>query len=523
MKYTRPRKAFNYLFSSLCCLYCVNVAYAKPVTEKIEKNTVVTSNAIAGGSYLNTLFNTRPLLATTSDGGTTWTYPPTIITQLPSAIASLGAFTGARCSKLNCLASGYYTRLISGNPPLAYPLLANSGDAGATWTYSSNVLTTLPSDFHSGTFSTLPWCSGNNCIVAGNYLSSTTQPETQFPLIAHSNDGGSTWNYPATVVSNLPPDFSAEGFFFNNTCVRQDCVAVGQYQSTPLKKFIPLLANSHDGGATWTYPDTIRTNLPSDFDQAGVFNFASCNLTSCVAVGTYSTNIVNLPHRPLIAVTHDGGSTWTYPQSVFTNLPRDFVSVTELNYVSCNANRCVAVGQYESNRGSNLHFPLLLTSQDNGDTWTYSLNIINNLPADYRVAAGFNAVTCNRNICIAVGSYKSANFNGEFMPLLASSTDGGQIWTYPPSIIDNATTLSFNIINGTFSSVSCNDNDCVAEGQYQSKRSGGFYYPLIAVSHDGGKFWTYPPTAYSNLPADYSDKGTFAGGYSSHTLRKNKL
>jgi len=523
MEFILQLKAFSY---SLLCIGLMNVSYAMPIDEfqKLHqnlsntKNGQVTSNAIAAGSYVTTTSITRPLLTYTHDGGATWFYPASIFSALPTDVASLASFTGAICSKLNCLASGFYQRLLPTNStPVSYPILGVSNDAAITWIYPTTIVSSVPSDFGSGSFTGSPWCSDDNCVVAGNYLNMAVTP-LQKPLLATSHDAGSTWNYPSTIISNLPADFLDQGFFNGVTCEAINCYAVGQYQSST-SDFFPLLSQSSDAGMTWTYATTIRSNLPANFSKAGIFKSVSCNTAGCVAVGEYATSLPGTPHYPLIAVSSNGIS-WNYPATVLTNLPSDFLSAPAVNAVSCNADNCTAVGQYTSNKAGNLSFPLLLTTHDGGNTWSYPLTIVKNLPPDFKSVGSFNGAICNRNICIAVGSYQSKVFNNQLMPLLANSLDGGKTWSYPPSVIANLSTLPNSILNGTFNSASCNRTDCIAEGQYESTLPGVPYFPLLATSHDSGATWTYSTTVLSNLPSDYFNHGVFSGGNSSYTLKK---
>jgi len=513
--------------AGISCLYFMNLSHGIPIAKLQLKNddffnikNLVTNDAIAGGSYVTTSYTTRPLLAYTHDGGTTWNYPASVISALPVDVSWLASFAGATCSGVNCIAGGYYERLLPSNTvPVSYPLLSISQNAGITWTYPSTITSSLPSNFRAGKFSSTPWCSGSNCIVAGNYLSTST-PALQTPLLASSHDAGLTWNYPSTIISNLPSNFVGEGYFTASTCNATNCYAVGQYQSIIGHNYYPLLSVSQDGGSTWTYPTTIQSNLPSNFDQAGIFNSISCSSTTCVAAGDFVISNPSAPHFPLLAVSQDNGSTWNYSPTISITLPLDFISDAFVKSVSCNVNNCITVGQYSSTKTGSLLYPLLLSSQDGGNTWSSPLTIVHNLPDDFEATGAFNGALCNRNICIAVGTYQSKSRNNQLMPLLASSTDGGTTWIYPPSVIANLSTLPNNILDGEFFNISCNANDCTAEGQYQSKNLGVPFYPLIATSHDAGVTWTYPPTAVSNVPSDYFDHGVLSNGNSSHTLKK---
>lgn len=509
MEFICQKKAFISFMVGMGCLSFINLSYAT-----LPLPNEVTSNAIAGGSYVTFLNTLKPLLAITENGGTTWHYPSSVISSLPDDLAWRAAFAGASCSNMNCLGAGYYESFWSvSNHSNIYPLLSVSHDAGKTWTSPGTVISSLPVGFVTGKFNAAPWCSGNNCIAVGDYFGQNAIRNTQrFPLLASSHDAGSTWQYPSTILSNLPTDFSDRGYFSGATCVATDCLAVGRYKNT-LANYFPLLSNSHDGGNTWNYPSTVISNLPNDFANKGVFNAASCSTATCVAVGEYITSKPGAPQYPLLAISQDNGSTWRYP-AVAANLPNDFISTSLVSSVSCNANNCIAVGQYESSQAGNLQYPLLLSSQDSGSTWSSRDSIINNLPSDFENKAVFYGASCNRNICIAVGEYQSKDNNGPSLPLLASSLDGGVTWSYPTSV----KTEALNLLNGKFLSVSCNVTDCVAQGQYQNSRSN-FFYPLIAVSHDAGVTWFYPSSVISNLPDDYYDEGVFYSGNSSFTSK----
>ena len=112
------------------------------------------------------------------------------------------------------------------------------------------------------------------------------------------------------------------------------------------------------------------------------FNSVSCsNSLFCVAVGQYynGTN-----YYPLVAVTNDGGNNWSYPYGI-SALPADAKPasnhfVGDLYYVNCNQNTCMAGGNYTD---GTYYYPLLVTTQNNGSTWTNRIySSAATLPAD---------------------------------------------------------------------------------------------------------------------------------------------
>ena len=162
-------------------------------------------------------------------------------------------------------------------------------------------------------------------------------------------------------------------------------------------------------------------------------------------------------------------------------------------------------------------FPLLLQSSDKGNNWIFPGTILNNLPADFANFGTFSGATCNRNICLAVGQYQSSSRSNQLIPLIANSVDGGKTWTYPITL---SSKLPKDLTSGILNGVNCNVDDCNAEGQYLS--TNGIFYPLIANSHDAGMTWTFPNSLVDNLPVNFANDGVLVGGYSSFTLKKNK-
>ena len=182
----------------------------------------------------------------------------------------------------------------------------------------------------------------------------------------------------------------------------------------------------------------------------------------------------------------------------------------------CNGNNCIVVGQYQSQWRNNVLYPFLLSSQDGGHTWSAPVTVIDNLPPDYVKVGVFYGAQCNTNICTAVGEYTSSSFNGQSVPLLANSLDGGKSWIYPSLASINYPT---SFLNGKLSATSCNVSDCIAEGSYTDvilKKT----YPLLLSSHDSGKTWAYPPSIFSGLPGNYFNNGKFTNGGSSYTWKK---
>lgn len=269
------------------------------------------SNCVAAGYYND--YPGIPLLANSKDGGQTWVYS-TAIPKLPEDF-KWGSFASASCSGLNCVAVGTYGTDNDQSSHFGYPLLVNSKDGGETWTFSiDSAVPALPKGFKRGQFLEVS-CSKLHCVAAGFYLDKNSNT---YPLVANSKDGGINWRYSFDSTTPALPDGFKSGEFFGVSCSGLYCVAAGAYDDMNNRRF-PLLVNSKDGGAHWV--DSIGSSVPPDL-QEGAFAGVSCKKIHCIAAGSYSSGTYLYP---LLANSKDGGSSWTYAiDSSDPNLPTDF-------------------------------------------------------------------------------------------------------------------------------------------------------------------------------------------------------
>ncbi|MCW8408822.1 glycoside hydrolase [Legionella sp. PATHC035] len=373
-----------------------------------------------------------------------------------------------------------------------YPLLANSQNDGSTWTYVIEKSKSLPAGFTNlGAFFTTS-CSGLNCVAGGNYVDGSIF----YPLLAYSQNGGATWTYTIEKGKNLPAGFANGGLFFNVNCSGLNCVAGGQYSDGSI--VYPLLASSLDGGTTWTYVIDKSKNLPSGFSNLSNLGTVSCSGLNCVTGGFY-TDSLNTQY-PILAHSQNGGTSWTYVIDKSKSLPLGYAGSGVFSGVSCSGLHCVAGGQYAD---SSIRYPLLAYSQNGGATWTYAIDQSKTLPSGFANLGTFYSVGCSGLNCVAGGQYSDGLTQ---YPLLAYSQNGGATWTYT---IEKGKNLPAGFANGgLFFNVNCSGLNCVAGGQYSD---GSIVYPLLASSLDGGTTWTYTIEKAKNLPSGFTDKGTFLG------------
>lgn len=360
---------------------------------------------IAGGSYF-TSSAFFPLLARSVNGGNSWTYPTSIFQNLTTTIDpnfKSGQFSAASCTKFTC---------------------------------------------------------DSVCIAVGNFCN-TSDCDIQLPLLALSTDKGSTWSYPAAIFQNLStkigPDFR-DGFLRNSSCTgagnKAICTAVGNLST--INNILPLLAVTRDGGSTWNYPSEIFTNLETTIGHGftnGILNATSCtgagSKAICIGAGSYFT--LGSSSFPLIALSRNGGLSWTYPDFIYTKLKTlvdPLATAATFDGASCigtgKTGLCLAAGQYCRDDGS--CFPLIASSTNGGKTWSYPPSVYSNLKTviSPQFKGGFfSDVSCQgnptRNFCMASGQYFNASF--ESFPLVAISADSGNTWTYPSYIFQNLTSI----------------------------------------------------------------------------------
>jgi hypothetical protein len=400
---------------------------------------------IGSGFYLNNSSTRFPVLATSEDNGKNWNYPKDIFTNLTSSIDPnfiSGSFAGDACTGENdqsvCIATGQYL-----NNQTTLPLIAAGFKNATSWNYPHSVFENLQSvidpEFVSGELKGAS-CSGSGtnsfCISAGNYSTNTKQ----LPLLAESKNGAMSWTYPASIHKNLTTSIDKNflnGTLDNASCSKSTChtvcIATGGYCNTT--NCNPLLALSIDQGATWTYPKQIFQNLNTTIDpniKGGNFFSSSCtgsgNETICSAAGAYYTDTQLLP---LVALTNDGGSSWTYPSSIYKDLParigHEFTGAL-FNNTSCTGSGrkavCIAAGTF-FRTGPNL--PILAVSRDAGNTWNYPDLIytkLKQLVDPSAVSANFYGTSCfgkgPHATCVAAGGYcldRGCNFENPLIEL----------------------------------------------------------------------------------------------------------
>lgn len=440
------------------------------------------SSFLVGGFYSSDGNNYLPLLVRSIDGGVNWDFvdAATNLTGANPAIDMTNTldrtfYYKATCAGNLCLAPGSYYS----TDTVKRPVLGVSHDGGVSWGFPSSI--TIPNMGSAAAFST--WGAlqevsflGRRSIAVGYYRDSNSNYK---PLLALSTDSGNTWTYSQelSLMDNIPDGPHNSGALLSSASSDNFFVVAGQYAQTPYVEV------SNNGGVSWTFPTDINTGLPSDFSD-GVLKKVSCSGPNCIAAGSYSDGYGNV--FPLLAITTNSGVNWNYPAAVINPVVVPATAHFDwLNGASCRGNTCIAVGQYKD--VGTIQRPLLAITKDAGSTWSFPASITNPvlIPALFQLGV-FYDISCSASICMAVGEYNYSPVGRR--ALAAISTDGGDTWTYSSEISGPALTPVFNATT-SLRGVSCVENTCVAGGNYMD---GLLEIPLIVVTLDAGATWSVP-------------------------------
>lgn len=489
--------------------FTIFMIYLAMNSSEAAQPLIIQTPLIAAGQYRDSHMTRRPLLALSQDAGASWSYPaainaPTFTPQDINPFLNEGIIASTSCNSTLCILAGLY----NDQHQVVRPLLSLSRDAGQTWIYPATINAPIFSPknnypfAHNGLFIGTS-CSESTCIATGMYTDSYNKNR---PLLALSQDSGTTWIYPDSITNPIftPHNnnrFASDGILYSASCSEAICIATGVYTDKQYANR-PLLAVSQDSGTTWTYPAAINSpqfipGNPNPFIDEGGFNSGSCHGTTCIAAGEYTDNY--MVSRPLLALSQDAGKTWIYPAIINNPVfsPEDintFYNDGFFNSASCYNTRCMSAGFYRDNQG--IIRPLLATSNDSGSTWLYPASVTAPVftPDNINPFAHsgiFMSVECNQVNCIAAGYYiDEQNIS---RPILAINKNSEETWIFPASINnpiftpDNRNSFAKN---GIFNSISCNETSCIAIGHYADANQ--ITRPLLAISQDSGTTWTYP-------------------------------
>jgi hypothetical protein len=416
------------------------------------------------------------VIATTSDGGRTWTSRP-----LPNPVASLADVSCAPSGQ--CLAVGGSTGS-GGTPtnPNQAGVALTSSDGGRTWTSAD-----VPAGV--GDLGNVACPTATFCLVVGR------TPDNEGGVALTTTTVGKVWT-----KRQMP---SADDVLSDVACPSSMiCLGLGSRDSTAGE--YPVVLRTTDGGASWL-------STPLGGQPSGSLSCPSV-ITCFVAE---SISIPDGSPTAGIMATADGGASWA--SQTVPPIMGGLESSGGLSAISCgSATSCVAVGGGIGPRGG-LGSAIVLTTTDGGAVWT------SQAPPDGM--GGFAGVACvDPSDCVADGTDPSGG-----VTLSAATSDGGTQWTsqaVPGGIgaltgiacgsplrclaVGTAASGTYILASGNggvswsprpvpggvagLTDVSCGSaTHCVAVGGYRTApnaENSGLLQGVVAATSDGGARWT---------------------------------
>ena len=238
-----------------------------------------------------------PTVATSTDGGMTWT-------EQPGAEAE---FQGQSPTFVTCGADGVGACLAEVDDA-GLTAMYRTTDGGRTWGVVTPTVTGQPS----------AGVTAVQCLTSVDCVSQVGLDLEENPdAIGFSTDGGGTWR------ATYPPQAAPAGTGSESACWSFTGCMVATSASPPGSGMVSEVSYTTDGGTTWTTTSVGPFSLVDSLSCSGPL--------ACAAVGNTPGGTV------VLATTTDGGVTWT-TQHRFT-IP---LQPPDTPFVACNAVQCVA-------------------------------------------------------------------------------------------------------------------------------------------------------------------------------------
>ena len=238
-----------------------------------------------------------PTVATSTDGGMTWT-------EQPGAEAE---FQGQSPTFVTCGADGVGACLAEVDDA-GLTAMYRTTDGGRTWGVVTPTVTGQPS----------AGVTAVQCLTSVDCVSQVGLDLEENPdAIGFSTDGGGTWR------ATYPPQAAPAGTGSESACWSFTGCMVATSASPPGSGMVSEVSYTTDGGTTWTTTSVGPFSLVDSLSCSGPL--------ACAAVGNTPGGTV------VLATTTDGGVTWT-TQHRFT-IP---LQPPDTPLVACNAVQCVA-------------------------------------------------------------------------------------------------------------------------------------------------------------------------------------
>jgi hypothetical protein len=263
------------------------------------------SLAVDGAGLLWAADSAQADLAVSGDGGRNWTTVPSPLMLDPAAAA--GAIRVEVLLQTAPEGTLFYSAIVATYESLPTPVatsiqVASTKDAGATWTNVALMLPQVPP--HPPIFPDRQWLAfggGQEMYVTFNHVPTGT-------WISRSTDGGLTWGawvlaLPQGISTSGAPVVDAQGNVLIPAC--------------ELKNDSMLMYVSMDQGTTFLP----RTVGPGCATRPTLAIAPDGVLVAAWSTGTLEDIFVPLavPHDIYVAISSDGGTTWSAPTTWATN------------------------------------------------------------------------------------------------------------------------------------------------------------------------------------------------------------
>lgn len=432
-------------------------------------------NSFTVGGVITVNDKTQPLILT-GDGATTWSAWPNI-DGLPDHFN--GHVASSICHHQQCYMAGFSYQQNGASWPI---LLKTDKQHKNTWI---NTIEGLPQDMTAGLLRKIS-CSNNTCVAVGSYYSGNLHvPEalrSYFPLIVMSDNKGESWS--AATISGLPANMN--NITLNQVvCTQENCIAAGSItiytpDKAPAYTSAPLFLLSYDQGQSWFY-SAQTFNLPG-ISMSSFIEDMTCRAGVCLAVGSYYDLYVSNGYvpRPLLLLSQDNGNTWAVDKSL-VGLLDNWVS---LKAISCIDDvNCIATGAYKNIKED--WQTLILVSHDSGKTW--ALN-----KSETRPYVAVDNLSCTSSYCVTVGFSPDLGDMGFLV-----SNNAGDTWSVKKITQNHPSDYKI----GHSKSLVCHGAECVLAGVYSGEHDN---FPLLVESHDSGETWSFV-TTINNLPSNINE------------------
>ncbi|MFQ5416365.1 MAG: exo-alpha-sialidase [Myxococcota bacterium] len=273
-------------------------------------------------------------------------------------------------------------------------------------------------------------------------------------LFARSSDDGAIWSSPAVVNTNAGGD---SGIDFVPALASDGAGTwiVVWYSNDPLGGTLGsdvdiLVARSTDGGATWSAPQKLNQNADTDAGVDAHPQIAADGSGNWVVVWDSTDTLgdtIGSDLDVLCARSSDGGVTWSSPETVGDNAGFDAGADRDPQVATDDAGIWITAWQSDDALGGGIGTDsdiLFSRSVDAGAAWSPTSALNSNAGSDAGGDFGVHAVAGASQEWVATWySQQSLAGAGTDDDIFAArSTDGGQTWTAPAVVNDNASSDS---------------------------------------------------------------------------------